>query len=71
MKVYQLVAVGHLRVTGARHMVYSKVVYKTRQEAEKFIPDCKKLVTTPQGEGDLMVMTDNPLRVFVEALEVI
>jgi len=71
MKIYQLVAVGHLKVNGARHMVYSKVVYKTREEAEKFIPDCKKLVTTPLNEGDLMVMTDNPLRVFVEVLEVV
>ena len=71
MKVYQLVAVGHLRVTGARHIVYSKVVYKTKPAAEEAIPAYKKIMTMLKGPADLMSMTDNPLRVFVETLEVI
>ncbi len=71
MKVYQLVAVGHLRVNGARHIVHSKKVLRSKKGAEKAIPAFKEIVTTPKDDNDLMVMTDNPLRVFVEPLEVI
>lgn len=71
MKVYQLVAVGHLKVTGERHIVYSKKIYKSKTMAEKSISSFKKLITTPKDKYDLMVMDNNPLRVFVEALEVL
>jgi len=71
MKVYQLVAVGHLKLTGESHAVRLKKVYKIKSVADEAIPGFKKLVTTPKNEHDLMVMTDNPLRVFVETLEVV
>jgi hypothetical protein len=72
MKVYQLVAVGRLKVTGESRAVHSKKVYRSKKVAEKAIPNFRaKLVTLPKGEFDLMVMTDNPLRVFVETLEVV
>jgi len=71
MKVYQLVAVGHIKLTGVRHIVYSKKAYRTQGLAEEAIPEFKKQVTMPKEKNDLMVMTDNPLRVFVEPLEVV
>jgi len=71
MKVYQLVAVGHLRVTGAWHMVHSKEVLRSKKAAEEAIPAFKEIVMTPKSDNDLMVITDNSLRVFTQALEVI
>ena len=71
MKVYQLVAVGHLKVTGARHIVHSKVAYETEAAAQEAIPAFKKIMTMEKKGSELMTMTDNPLRVFVDALEVL
>lgn len=77
MRVYQLVAVGELELNGQRHVAYSetayghRVVYSTEEKAEKAIPGFKKQLTTAKEKNDSMVMKDNPLRVFVEPLEVI
>lgn len=71
MKVYQLVAVGNIKLTGVRHIVYSKKAYRTHEAAKEAIPEFINEVTTPKEKNDLMVMTDNPLRVFVEPLEVV
>lgn len=64
-------AVGHLRVTGERHIVHSKVAYKTDKEAREAIPAFEAVLTMEKKGSELMTMTDNPLRVFVETLEVL
>jgi len=52
-------------------MVYSKKVLRSKKAAEEAIPAFKEIVMTPKSDNDLMVITDNSLRVFTQALEVI
>lgn len=71
MTVYQLVAVGQLEISGKQITAYSDRAYLTEEKAKAAIPALKKLLITPQKNNPLMVMTDNPLRIFLKPLEVI
>lgn len=70
MTVYQLVAVGHLKTTGAQIMIYGDKAYGTNKEAEAAIPAYEREVSAPKPNNELMEIESNPLRVFIKPLEI-
>lgn len=71
MTVYQLVAVGYLKISDKQMMLYDNKAHRTEEAAEAAIPGYKALVLEPNPNDELMELKKHPLRVFVKPLEVV
>jgi len=71
MTVYQLVAVGYLKISDKQMMLYDNKAYRTEEAAEAAIPEYKESVLAPNPNDELMELKEDPLRVFVKPLEVL
>lgn len=71
MTVYQLVAVGYLKISDKQMMLYSNYAHKTEEAAEAAIPKYKREVLAPNEHDELMELKEDPLRVFVNPLKVV
>jgi hypothetical protein len=56
MKLYQVVVRGHLAFLSGTHAIHSRRVFRTKEEAEAYIPEFSKICLTPRTEGDLFLL---------------
>jgi hypothetical protein len=70
MKIYQLSAKGTLALTGDISQCSSKRVFLFRRNAEAFIPEFRKIMTTPRDKLDFgVVLDDDFLEITIHELE--
>ena len=71
MLYYQLCACGDMCFYNRRYTMVSKLIFPTRLEAEAYILEFKRKVTTQEDEHDLVVLQDNThLNIGIIELEV-
>jgi hypothetical protein len=72
MALYQLIATGEVKIVSGSYHISSKRVFDTREKAERYIPDFRKLVTTDRCELDLSTLKDDKsLSIKIVELELI
>jgi hypothetical protein len=70
MELFQLVANGKLAMWPGSGRIHSRSVFTLREDAERFIPEFRRIVTQSDGGADLATLEDNAaLKIKIITLE--